>query len=197
MSCKSVFVGSSATASSLPWYAIRVRTHCEAAAASVLRNRGYAEFLPMYRRRVPRYRRKELEFPLLPGYVFARFDLTDDRLPILQIPSVLYVVGVGKIPEPVDVAEITALQTVVASCFATGPWPFLRVGDRVVIEGGPLSGIEGILVVTKNEYRVVVSITLLQRSVAVEIDREWVRPLNRPHGPVYAGRSRWPQAITA
>lgn len=197
MSCKSVFVGSSATASSLAWYAIRVRSQREAATASALRNRGYAEFLPVYRRRVPRYRRKELEFPLLPGYVFARFDLTDDRLPILQIPSVLYIVGVGKTPEPVDVAEITVLQTVVASCLATGPWPFLRVGDRVLIEGGPLSGTEGILVVTKNEYRVVVSITLLQRSVAVEIDREWVRPLARAHGPASASGSPWLQAITA
>jgi transcription antitermination factor NusG len=174
MNCRSVLVGSLATATaSRPWYAIRVRSHCEATAASILRIRGYEEFLPVCRHREPR-RLKEIESPLFPGYVFARFEPAE-QLRILQSPHVLQIVGIGKTPVSVDDAEITALRAIVASRLAAGPWPLLKAGDRVLIEHGPLSGLEGILVVAKNKYRVVVSVTLLQRSVAVEIDREWVR----------------------
>jgi hypothetical protein len=69
------------------------------------------------------------------------------------------------------------------------PWPFLRIGQTVLIERGPLAGVEGILQEVKGKYRIVVSINLLQRSVSSEIDRSWVRPVNPPNGELRAATS--------
>jgi transcription antitermination factor NusG len=121
--------------------------------------------------------------PLFPGYIFCRLD-QDRRLPILTIPGAVHFVGIGKIPAPVDEAEIAAIQHAVRSGFAVEPWAYLRVGQLVRLDGGPLAGLEGILVETKNECRVVVSVSLLQRSVAVEIERDWVTPLDANRRPL-------------
>jgi len=86
------------------------------------------------------------------------------------------VVGTGKTPVPVDESEIAALQSIVVSRLQARPWPFLQVGQRVRIEQGPLYGVEGILLDSKKRDRLVVSVTLLQRSVAVEIDGDWAVP---------------------
>jgi transcription antitermination factor NusG len=161
------------------WFALRVKSHCERMTAAGLRSRGYEEFLPSYRaRRRWSDRWVDLELPLFPGYVFARFD-PQDRLPILKIPSLVHIVGIGKSPLPVDDGEIAAIQSIVSSGLAAEPWPYLRVGDTVRVQYGALCGLEGILVEVKKRHRLVVSVTLLQRSVAVEIDRDWlslVRP---------------------
>jgi transcription antitermination factor NusG len=164
------------THSGYSWFALRVRSHYENATVSALRGRGYEEFLPLYRslRRWPS-RTKMVELPLFPGYVFCRFDPTD-RLPILTIPGVVNILGVGKVPAPVNTSELTAIRAIVASRLAAGPWPFVDVGERVLVVHGPLRGLEGIVVALKRNYRLVVSVTLLQRSVAVEIDRAWTRP---------------------
>jgi transcription antitermination factor NusG len=156
------------------WFALRVKSRCEKVTAASLRNRGYEEFLPLYRsRRLWSDRWVELELPLFPGYVFCRFD-PQDRLPILTIPSLVHVVGIGKTPLPVEDGEIAAVQTVVRSGLAARPWPYLNVGDVVRVQYGALRDLEGILIEVRKRHRLVVSITLLQRSVAVEIDREWV-----------------------
>ncbi|PYU87474.1 MAG: hypothetical protein DMG08_28010, partial [Acidobacteria bacterium] len=97
-------------------------------------------------------------------------------LPILVTPGVRQVVGTGKTPVPVDESEIAALQSIVVSRLQARPWPFLQVGQRVRIEQGPLSGVEGILLDSQKRERLVVSVTLLQRSVAVEIDGDWAVP---------------------
>ena len=160
------------------WFALRVKSRCEKVVAAIARNKGFEEFLPLYQCR-QRWsdRLKSVEFPLFPGYVFCRLD-PQYRLPLLTIPGVLHFVGIGKVPAPIDDAEIIAIQSAVASGLSAEPWPFLEVGQRVQLEDGPLAGLEGFLVEVRKRYRVVVSVTLLKRSVAVEIDREWVAPLD-------------------
>jgi len=94
-------------------------------------------------------------------------------------PGVLQVVGFGRTPTAVPDREVEALQTAVASGIASQPWPYLEVGERVLVKAGKLSGLEGILVSFKGKHRVVLSVSLLQRSVALEVDLDWVTSLNK------------------
>jgi transcription antitermination factor NusG len=94
-------------------------------------------------------------------------------------PGVLQIVGTNNAPLPIEDVEIAAVQSIVLSGLAAEPWPYLRTGETVRIERGSLSGVEGILVAVKKPYRVVVSVTLLQRSVAVEIDQDWMSPVDQ------------------
>lgn len=162
-----------------PWYALRVRSHYENTVANHLHARGFESFLPLYHcRRRWSDRFKEFELPLFPGYVFCRFDPLN-RLPILSIPGVVSPVAIGRTPIPVDDSEIAAIQIAVKTRLRTSPWPFLRVGQRVRIEQGPLCGIEGILVGFRGQTRLVLSVSLLQSSIAVQVEENWVRPLQR------------------
>jgi transcription antitermination factor NusG len=163
----------------LQWFALRIRSRHEGRVAVALQSKGYEEFLPLYRHR-QRWsdRIKETYRPLFPGYVFCRFDV-NKRLPILVTPAVMLIVGSGKTPLPVDETEISALQSIVKSGLRAQPWPFLQVGQRVRIDQGVLQGVEGILIGLRKPHRLVVSVTLLQRSVAVEIDEEWAVPIPR------------------
>jgi transcription antitermination factor NusG len=168
----------------LSWYAIQIVSRLGSIASATLRGKGYEEFLPLYRsRRRWSDRIKQLELPLFPGYLFCRFDVTDRLMPILTTPGVIGIVSAGKTPVPVDDEEIEAVRAILRSGFAAQPWPFLRVGSKVYIEGGPLAGLEGIVTDTDKIYRLVVSVSLLQRSVAVEIDRAWARPVADRIGP--------------
>ena len=158
------------------WYALSIRARHEKMAAMILGNKGYESFLPLYkskRRRPGRYR--DVHLPLFPGYVFCQFDPLV-RLPILTTPGVLYVVGLGKTPIPIEELELDALRRLVSSTLQAQPWPFLQAGQKVYVGGGPLEGVSGTLIAIKNRYRLVISVTLLKRSVAVEIDRSWVMP---------------------
>jgi transcription antitermination factor NusG len=118
----------------------------------------------------------DVELPLFPGYLFCRFDY-QRRLPILMSPGIVHIVGGSIAPEPVPEVEIATVRAVVESHLRAEPWPFLEMGQRVRIFGGPLAGVEGLLVDSKGRHRLVVSITLLQRSIAAEIDARWVRPV--------------------
>jgi transcription antitermination factor NusG len=143
-------------------------------AATGLECKGIESFLPSIRsRRKWSDRVKEIEQPLFPGYVFARFDARN-RLPVLTTPAVVDVVGFGQRYVPVSETELHAIRLVLESKAKCEPSPFLRVGQQVVIESGPLAGVEGLLVEIKNTRRLVVSVSLLQRSVKVELDPEWV-----------------------
>jgi transcription antitermination factor NusG len=165
------------------WYAIRVRSKFEQAVSASLSGKGYEEYLPLYRsRRTWSDRAKDLDLPLFPGYLFCRFDV-QFRLPILTTLGVISIVGTGRIPVAISDQEIDAIQTVIRSGLHLQPWPQLAVGSRVVIEQGPLKGLEGVAVDVKKKYRLFVSVPLLQRSVSVEIDREWVRPLSAGTAP--------------
>jgi transcription antitermination factor NusG len=153
------------------WFALRVQSRCEKAVAVVARNKGFEEFLPLHQSsRRWSDRLKAMDLPLFPGYLFCRLD-PQRRLPLLTIPGVLHFVGIGKIPSPIEDTEIAAIQIAVGSGSLTEPWPFLEVGKRIRLEDGPLAGLEGILVETPKLQRIVVSLTLLKRSVAVAIER--------------------------
>ena len=160
------------------WYAIRVRSKFERVASTAIEGKGYEVFLPLHRsNRTWSDRAKELDVPLFSGYLFCRFDVEDRLLPIITTPGVISIVGAGKTPVPVDDEEIESIRAVLSSGLAAQPWPFLRVGSKVYIEGGPLAGVEGIIINTDKVYRLIVSVSLLQRSVAVEIERDWARPI--------------------
>lgn len=162
--------------SEYPWFVLRVKTNREKSIACLLRQKGYVDFLPLYTE--PRKwsdRIKEMQLPLFPGYVFCRFD-AQHKLPVLTTPGIIHIVGAGGIPEPVNETEIAALQLAVTSGRFLEPWPFLKVGQRLTIQSGPLRNVEGILSEIKGERKLVLSITLLQRSVAVQIERTDVRP---------------------
>jgi len=160
------------------WYALQTRSRYEHFAAAHLRSKGYEPFLPVYTcRRRWADRIKNLELPLFPGYIFCRFDLLN-RLPILITPGIVQVVGSGKNPLPIEDAEIAAIQEVVQSELPRQPWPFLQVGQKARIAYGPLCGLEGILLGLKGNHRLVLSVSLLKRSVAVDIDSAWVAPIS-------------------
>ena len=160
-----------------PWFALQVRARHELLVAEYLRGKGYEWFLPLYKcKKRWSDRTKEVESPLFPGYLFCRFD-PQWRLPILNTPGVIRVVGNNRQPTPVDDQEIAAIQTLIASGARNQPWPYVEIGDRVRIESGPLRGLEGILLEFRGNQRLVLSITLLQRSMAVELDPASVTPL--------------------
>ena len=163
----------------VPWYALQVWVRKESVIATQLEGQGFECFLPKYKSlREWSDRTKEVEQPLFPGYVFCRFDYTERR-PVVVTPGVLQVVGCGRTPLAVDDREIEAIQTAVASGISSQPWPYLEVGERVKIHTGKLSGLEGILVNFKGNHRVVLSVSLLQRSVALEVDLDWVTSLEK------------------
>ena len=166
-----------------PWFALQVRTRHEALVAAHLSARGFELFLPLYKtQRKWSDRMKEVSLPLFPGYVFCRLDVSN-RLPVLSAPGVNSIVGIGKTPIALDESEIAAVHAIVKSGLPTEPWPFLKVGQAVRIEQGPLSGVEGILTDFKGHHRLVLSVTLLQRSVAVEVENGWVEPLTEKTKP--------------
>lgn len=160
-----------AAGNTLPWYCIRTRSNYEKVAEIVLRGKGYEPYLPLY----SRHRRRtddivvESEVPLFPGYVFCRFE-AQKRLPILTTTGVVSVVGLGKEPAPVPDEEIEAVKAILRSGLPAEPCAYLREGQRVRVTYGSLDGVEGILLKKKNQFRVVVSVTMLQRSISVEID---------------------------
>jgi transcription antitermination factor NusG len=159
------------------WYALQVHARHESTVADFLQGSGYESFLPQYKcRKRWSDRIKEVSTPLFPGYLFCRFN-PEDRFPILKTPGVAQIVGYNRIPVPVDETEIHAIRSLVTSGLPNQPWPFLEVGDTVRIESGPLSGVEGKLVEFKGNHRLVLSVTLLRRSVAVEIDSAFVSAL--------------------
>jgi transcription antitermination factor NusG len=158
------------------WFALRVKSNFERTTALHLRERGFQEFFPTYvQKNHWSDRVKTIEKPLFPGYVFCHFS-AQVRLPILTIPGVLHIVGIGKAPQPVDELEMAALWKTLRSGLLLQPWPFLTVGQRVVVERGPLTGVEGMVIRFKGTYRLVLSISVLQRSIAAEIERGWIRP---------------------
>lgn len=162
---------------SFPWYALQVRPRFEKIIASTLASKGYEGFLPLYRHR-SRWsdRMKEVELPLFSGYLFCRFDI-NKRLPVVITPGVMHIVGIGNTFYPVDDEEIAALQAIVLSGLQTEPRSYLNIGEKVRIEIGPLAGVEGILQAMRGSNRLIVSVSLLQRSVSVEISESWVVPV--------------------
>ena len=145
------------------WFALRVRPKHEKTVATNLSRLGLDGYVPLQKvRRQWSDRVKELDAPLFPGYIFCRFSYAE-RMRVLNHASI-----VG----PVDDSELEALRTLVACGKPLAHLPFLRIGQSVSIEQGPLAGIRGVVVRDHDAWRVVVSVEALDRSIAVEVDRE-------------------------
>jgi transcription antitermination factor NusG len=158
------------------WFALLVKPRHEKAVSAALRSKNYEEFLPLRCvRRKWSDRFQAVEMPLLAGYTFCRFE-AGDKVNILRTPGVRKVVGWGSAPVPVEEAEIQALQAIMRAGVATAPCPYLRTGQPIRLDGGPLNGLHGLLLESRGHSRLVVSITLLQRSVSVEVDQGWITP---------------------
>lgn len=161
----------------LRWYAIYTSANHEKSVAEQLRLRTVEHFLPLYESlRRWKDRSVKLKLPLFPGYVFVRLVLRD-KLSVVQIPGVARLVGFDGTPAALPDEEIEALRTSFVTGVRVEPHPFLTVGRRVRVKAGPLAGMEGVLVQRKGKFRVVISIELIQRSVAVQLDEPDLEPL--------------------
>jgi transcription antitermination factor NusG len=173
---------------SCPWYALHTRHQHEKAVAQILSNKGFEIFLPLYTV-AHRWqdRTKRLSLPLFPCYVLLRGEL-EHRLQILTTPGVHTIVGWAGRPAVIPQAEIDAVRLVVESSLRVEPHPFLKCGDWVRVRSGPLQGLEGILTRKKNLFRLVLSVELLGRSAAVEVD---VHMVERVAAPPVAAAAQW------
>jgi transcription antitermination factor NusG len=158
------------------WYVLYTCPRHEKRVAEQIKERRISCFLPLYRS-VRRWkdRRKELELALFPGYVFVRIDLKD-RLRVLQIASVVRFVGFNGNPAPLPENEMESLINGLSSGVRAEPHPYLTIGRTVRVRYGPLTGAQGILVRRKDRFRVVLSLDLIMRSVAVEVDESDIEP---------------------
>jgi transcription antitermination factor NusG len=145
--------------------------------AKQLEERSVEHFLPLYES-VRRWkdRRVKLGLPLFPGYVFVHMPLRE-RLRVLQVPGVAKLVGFGGMPTALPEGEIEALRMSLENGVRAKPHPYLTMGRRVRVDSGPLAGLQGILVRRRKEARFVVSVDLISRSMAVEIDEADLKPV--------------------
>jgi transcription antitermination factor NusG len=160
------------------WYAAYMRANHEKSVAEQLSLRSVEYFLPLYESvRCWKDRRVRLQLPLFPGYVFVRFALRD-RLQVLEIPSVAWLVSFNGTPATLPDAEIEVLKAGLMRGLHAAPHPYLKAGRRVRITNGPLEGLEGVVIRKKNALRLVISLDLIQRSIQLEIDSSTVEPLS-------------------
>ena len=159
------------------WYAVYVRPSHEAQVAKRFCTREIENYLPQYQveHRWKNRCTKKLDLPLFPGYLFAHIS-TAERVRVLEVPSVLALVGTANRPSPLPDDEIDALRIGLAARKAL-PHPFLKVGERARIRQGPLTGLEGVVLRDKNSLRVVISLDLIMQSVVVEVDWDELEPV--------------------
>ena len=156
----------------MDWFAIRVKSNREKVVHQHLCSKEYEVFLPSYRTGRDGDQRRSSEVLLFPGYLFCRFDVRN-RLPILIVPGVVHVVGFGKQPIPVDESELQSVRILVEAGLPLRSDEAYAIGQAIRIQKGPLAGAEGIIT-GLGEKRLVVSISLLQRSISVVLAREWI-----------------------
>jgi transcription antitermination factor NusG len=175
------------------WFAVYTSSRHEKCVVRHFAERNIESFLPLYAKKHDWQKRSSqwLELPLFPNYVFVHIQ-PPQRIPVLNVPGVLGIVG-GREPSAVPDCEIGALRAGLA-CGTLEPHPYLAEGERVRIRAGAMAGIEGILVRRKNALRVVLTLDLIQRSVATEMDANNVelvddaetriarKPFNHPRG---------------
>jgi transcription antitermination factor NusG len=158
------------------WYVASTAPHHEKWVARQLCGSHIQHFLPLYRSlRRWKDRRKELELPLFPGYLFVRIPLTD-RIRVLRTPGVVQIVGSQGRPQAVPEHEVETLRQSMLHGTSLQPHPYLRVGKRVRVQTGPMAGTEGILVRQKDSLRVVLSVEMITQSFAVEVDTADISP---------------------
>ena len=163
------------------WHALYTRHQHEKVVAQALSGKGFEVFLPQYRSvRKWKDRQKEIVLPLFPNYVFIQGGL-DRMLNILTTPGVHSLVSWGGRPAEIPGNEIEAVRRLVESSLPVEPHPFLKCGDLVRIKSGALEGIEGILVRKTRGVRLVLSVEMLSRSAAVEVDVNMVERVSALH----------------
>jgi len=159
------------------WYALYTCAQHEKRVFEELKRRAVESFLPLYES-VRRWKDRQvrLELPLFQGYVFVRMALRDKRH-ALEVPGVVRLVGFGGVPASLPDEQVDAMRSSMSALLRAEPHAYLTVGRRVRVRSGPLRGLEGILVRRKSAFRLVVSVELIMRSVALEIDASDVEPL--------------------
>ena len=156
------------------WFALNVKSRHEKTVAQLLSLKGFETFLPLYARHHQYARRaRKFDLPLFPGYLFCRFNPTA-CLFIAMTPGVLRIVGSGRFPIPVDCREIEMIQQAIDARVSMVPHPYWRAGQTGRITSGALAGIEGLVVSNRHPMRLVLSVSLLQRSVLLEIEPDRV-----------------------
>lgn len=180
------------------WYAIYTRHQHEKVIARLLSEKGFEVFLPVQSvARRWKDRTKQVSLPLFPCYVFIWGGL-ERRFDIVTTPGFHSFVGFGDQPVTIPQEQIEAIRLAFASGSRIEPYPFLRFGDKVRIRSGPLEGIEGILVRKKKSVRLVLSVELLEKSVAVEVDAFLVeRVAEHRNGEVTSHRLAMSAAVQA
>lgn len=165
------------SAPSSHWWALYTRHQHERVVAEQLSAKGFEIFLPVYDSiRRWKDRQKLLTLPLFPCYVFVR-GAFDRRLQVVSTPGVHMILSHGEHAAVISEHEIDAIRKTVEGAFRVEPHPFLRCGERVRVTRGSLQGVEGILVRKKNQFRLVLTVEMLAKSVAVEIDATSVEPI--------------------
>lgn len=159
------------------WYVAQTRSRHEKRVALQMEGKGIEHFLPLYET-VSKWkdRRVRLKLPLFAGYIFARFALRE-CLRTLEIPGVARLVGFGGSPVALPDPDMQAMRNGLSGSLRVEPHPYLTVGQRVRISGGPFAGIEGVLDRKKNNLRVVVSLDLIERSIAVDVGVADIQPI--------------------
>jgi transcription elongation factor/antiterminator RfaH len=159
------------------WYATYTRSRHEKRIAQQLERKQVEFFLPLYEAvRQWKNGKARVEFPLFPGYIFVRIPLKE-RLQVLEVPGVVRLVGFNGLPAPLPQADIEIMRDALRKGIEAAPHPYLKVGTRVRIKSGPLEGLQGILLRKKGKPRVVVSVDLIMRSIAIDIDSTEVEPI--------------------
>lgn len=159
------------------WYALQTRYQHEIRLERLLRSKGWETLVPVYRQiRQWSDRVKEIDLPLFAGYVFCRFSKMECKH-VEDTPGILRAVRFNAQLAPIPQHEIQQIQTMLTARVPLSPWPFLKSGDRVRVERGPLRGMEGTLLRDGHGSRLVVNVEILQRSIAAEIDSSIVTPV--------------------
>ena len=158
------------------WYAIWTRSRHEKHVRDQLSQKHVDVFLPTITRWSRwKDRKKKIDWPLFPGYVFARFDPID-RLPILKCDGVVTIVGTEGLPSPIPEVEIDGIRTLIESELSYDPCPLIKEGMMVEVKSGPLKGVVGRLIRKGSHARLVLSVDLIGQAVSVEVDAADVRP---------------------
>jgi len=164
------------------WYAIQTRSRFEKAVRTELTSRGIENYLAEFTEvRQWKDRKKAVTLPLFPGYVFARFRAAERaRAEVLRTNGVVRILGTGCVIEPIPLTEIESIHQLLRNGNQCYPYPFVREGSWIRVRRGPFTGVEGWLVQIKSQTRLVLSINLLSRSVATEVDARDVEPARDP-----------------
>jgi len=162
------------------WYAILVRAGFERVVAFYLEQKGYEQYLPLYKKTPSSLDSVQVADEILfPGYVFVKCDASD-KLRFLLIPGVISIVLSGTGSGALPAEDIVALKDITSSGLKYKPSTFITIGQLVSVEYGPLRGLRGLCVSARSKCRLIISVQLLARSVSVEIDRHWVKPVAVP-----------------